>query len=340
MRECYNKNRPIVSVIIPVYNVESYLIQCLDSVNSQIFADYEVILIDDGSTDKSGALCDSYRFSHADKIVIHQENRGLSEARNAGIEASNGKFLFFLDSDDVLHPEAIDTLVRISCQNDADIVECGVARFSDEEGDPFGQSDSSMDDIVAFEGEAALEMILNRPGLHIATWNKLYRRELFEGVRFPPGKLHEDEFTTPYLVERSSMYVRISKDLYGYRSRGGSITQVYSSKRVLDICEAFGTRLSYFSDRYGEKYESFIAYDYYCHCSDILLMWGEYLDDKLSVFVLDEMRAMGALLLKSNTMFPFLRKVDIALTCKYQNISSIYRRMKWAVWKSCSRLIA
>ena len=205
----------MISVIVPVYKVEKYLSQCIDSILNQTYRDFELILVDDGSPDRCGEICDRYA-AQDDRIkVVHQANGGFSAARNAGIDLASGEFLTFVDSDDYLHEEALEALHRSLVENDADF-SMGYHEKVSETGEPIPEPISQVKDEVL----SGREVLLNNmyfPLFYIVPWNKLFKRELFSDIRFPLGKCHEDIFILYKLIYKSSKIARVPRILYYYR---------------------------------------------------------------------------------------------------------------------------
>lgn len=233
-----------VSVIVPVYNVQDYLPKCLDSLCSQSFTDYEILLIDDGSQDQSGEICDKYAEEYDRITTYHKTNGGLSDARNYGIGKAKGEYLFFVDSDDWVDQDAIKILYRAAVRYQADIVECSYRNiYKDsvkEETD-----DTSL--IIAGDNIFALKSQLEWIYFKSVAWNKLYKRTLFtEDNLYTVGRYHEDEFTTHKLFYASSNLVYIDYALYNYnQTRGNSITAKVTSN-ILDSCYALRDRVRFF----------------------------------------------------------------------------------------------
>lgn len=212
-----------VSVIIPVYKVEAYLDRCLSSIVDQTYSNIEIILVDDGSPDKSGELCDKWAQTDDRIIVIHKENGGLSSARNAGIEAATGDFYFFVDSDDWVTKEAISSLVSIAVKTEADIVSGSYIITSERHDDL-----SVKDNYVVMNREKALEYYLQigmaKTISDYPAWGKLYKQQLFDTERFPVGQLYEDVATVYKLIKKANKYVKSEQVIYFYYKNNNSIT--------------------------------------------------------------------------------------------------------------------
>ena len=172
----------LISVIVPVYNVESYVAECIESIQNQTYMNLEIILVNDGSTDNSGDICDQYATYDERIKVIHKENAGVSAARNTGIEAANGDYIAFVDSDDYIAPNMYEDMLRILKENDLDILEC--TAFRDKGGEIIeGCNDGSLE---IFNRDEALKMAMY--DCFVAVWSQLYKRSAIDDVRFPVGR--------------------------------------------------------------------------------------------------------------------------------------------------------
>lgn len=231
-------NEPIISVIVPIYNVEPYLEKCVDSIRNQTYASLEILLVDDGSPDGCPALCD--RLAEADPRirVIHKENGGLSSARNAGLDAAAGQFAAFVDSDDSIAPDMLEKLYRALTAADADLCLCGIAPVG-EDGRPVKRLDPMPAGIYTPRqlcGQMESEHDYWR---YVTAWNKLYRMSLFDELRFPVGRLHEDEFIVLPVFDACRAIAVIADPLYLYLTRTGSIMHSGYSIRSLDSVDAY-----------------------------------------------------------------------------------------------------
>lgn len=223
-----NSQMPCVSVIVPVYNVAPYLREALDSAVCQSYRNLEIIIVDDGSTDGSSEICDEYR-SDPRVRVIHQENRGLSNARNVGLDVSSGAYIAFLDSDDAFHPDFVRKMVDEI--GDADVAVC---RFEVHQGtlESRGQIYSRLKKRVCSREEALRALADGK--INVSVWNKLYRRELWREIRFPDGHNYEDIHTTYRIFDCCEHVKVLDHVLYLHRRRPGSITQVWTKKNIED----------------------------------------------------------------------------------------------------------
>lgn len=233
--------KPLISLIVPIYNVEPFLGRCFESILKQTYRNLEIILIDDGSTDNCGKLCDRFASASSNIIVKHQKNAGLSAARNTGLDLAHGDYVAFLDSDDYLVPDYLEYLYGLATTHDAPISIC--AHYECKENGELKIFDkNASDDVLSIE--TALHRMLNERGFMLSSWGKLYKRSLFEStpkVRFPKGKLHEDVGTTyrlflnAYKDDPSAKAAFGSQPKYYYSLRSGSITNRGFDPRKLDL---------------------------------------------------------------------------------------------------------
>ncbi|MGN0334580.1 MAG: glycosyltransferase family 2 protein [Lachnospiraceae bacterium] len=237
---------PLISVIIPVYNVEEYIEECLKSVVIQSYEHLEIILVDDGSTDSSGEICDQWARSDSRIRVIHQENGGLSAARNSGMKIAGGAYIGFVDSDDVIHPLMYEKLYRALTDHECDISCCGVTKSI------FFEDRDKKENFRIFQPQDAILALIEDRDLSVTVWNKLYRHEIVRTLAFKEGKCHEDEYWTYQAFSRAEKIVLTDFCGYGYRQReSGIMGRKYSLKR-LDIIEARSERLNVIEEHYPE----------------------------------------------------------------------------------------
>lgn len=222
------KSAPEISIIVPIYNVEDYLERAIKSVINQSFPDWELILVDDGSPDRCGEICDYYAEKDDRIRVIHQKNGGVSAARNAGIDMAEGAYLFCLDPDDYLPPEALETLLGIMRENGADLVVGGHNRV---EAD--GRIHCDSDVWPALKDTAEIQKAILQNRLPNFVWGRLYCRTLWDGVRMPEGEVMEDLYVCPALYFRAKKIVVDRRPLYFYSHENAqSIMAVTGEKYV------------------------------------------------------------------------------------------------------------
>jgi len=238
----------IISVIVPVYNTAPYLPKCLDSILAQTHHDLEIILIDDGSEDNSGTICDEYAQKDQRIQVIHQANSGQSSARNAGLDIATGKYIAFIDSDDYIMPKMFSAMLAAMTRENADFAICGVQCFDEEGGEISDESDHQIKNGILNNRQALRAMF------HITQFtincNKLYKYGLWRDMRFPPGRLMEDVFVHHHIVGKCQKVVTLEDKFYIYLSRRpGSTMSIHSAKRLLDFWDALYDRYLFFKQK-------------------------------------------------------------------------------------------
>lgn len=280
---------PLISVIVPVYNVEPYLRKCVDSILNQTYRNLEVILVDDGSPDGCPVICDEYAEMDHRVRVIHKENGGLSDARNAGMAVMNGEYLSFVDSDDLLPADAIETLHKIAVEENTDLVIGGHNRFEDVPAES-----SNVETFVQrwTPVEAMADMLRNG----CASWARLYRRELHQTILFPVGEINEDEAIVLLLLEKCKTIAVTNAVVYHYRCRPESITTANFSAKKLDWAMHCRDNLKFIRERYPHleyyaiaRYQDSILWLLSEIClqkSDFELEWGRLKNELLSEFSL------------------------------------------------------
>ena len=235
----------------PIYNVETYLERCIRSIVNQTYSELEIILVDDGSTDLSSAICDKWEKKDFRINVIHKENGGLSDARNAGMKIATGKYITFIDSDDWMHKDMIKILYNVREKFDVDIVECKSKKVDNFIDDVEIEDDIGV--IQLFNDSEAISALLLENPLKQTVWNKLYKKELIEGTYFEFGKYHEDEFWTYQVLAKSKKIGFVDKELYYYFQRYNSImSQTFSLKRI-DAIEGRYRRMNFIREFYPEN---------------------------------------------------------------------------------------
>ncbi len=229
---------PLVSVIIPVYNVRPYLRESLDSVINQTYKNLEIIVVDDGSTDGSSEICDGYHKKDNRIRVIHQKNRGLSSARNTGLDVAHGEIIAFLDSDDAFLPDMIEILVNGLENSDSDIAVCGFYTCMTTQKMRKQKSNRTYTPSEGvISSKTALTQLIDDQ-LNITVWNKLYRKRLFAKMRFPEGYMFEDLLLLPELIKQANQIALVAKPMVLYRKRPHSITTSYSDKNIFQWIKA------------------------------------------------------------------------------------------------------
>lgn len=228
---------PLISVIVPAYNAEAFLDQCLESIVAQTYRHLEILVVDDGSTDGTGAMCDRWA-QRDDRIrVIHQPNGGHSAARNTALETMTGDLVAMVDSDDVIHPEFTATLLDVMQQTLADIAVGGYIPFQGAAPDFPDAIEKGF--VRRFTQQEAILAVLYQQGLTHSPWGRLIKASLFDSVRFPLGIIYEDLAIIYPLLNRCTLVASVGCPLYGYRWHEGNSMNVFSPRRtaVLDVCE-------------------------------------------------------------------------------------------------------
>lgn len=219
---------PLISVIVPVYNVEKYLDRCIESIVNQTYKNLEIILIDDGSPDNCPYICDEWKKRDKRIVVYHKRNGGLSDARNYGMARSKGKYIAFVDSDDYLDKDMYMTMLNAIIANKCSLACCG--RFYVNNQKMF-QSKNIMQHKV-FSNKEAIHELLNNGCIEEAVWDKLYLKELWDGLKYPLGEINEDLVIMPEILRRSKNVVHVGESYYFYCYNGESITKSgYSEKK-------------------------------------------------------------------------------------------------------------
>lgn len=256
-------NLPLISVIIPVYNVEKYISECIESILGQTYKKLEIILVDDGSFDNSSQICDEYGEKDERIKVIHKENGGLSDARNTGMSMALGSYLIFVDSDDYMVHDGIEYLYNLMIENNAQLVIGGVEKFRDDTKQVIANTYDGRELIDCFDKQEAMkDMFLNG----CASWARLYKKEIHDRVLFPKGEINEDEAIMLHIIENCEKVVKTNRIIYRYRYRPQSITSTSFHKKKLAWYEHCKANLSHISFRYPDL----IPYAEYRYCSSMI----------------------------------------------------------------------
>lgn len=225
--------KPLISVIVPVYNVEKYLPKCLDSLLAQTWQELEIIVVDDGSPDNSWDIMQEYARRDSRVRPIRQKNGGLSAARNAGVEAARGEWIGFLDSDDYVAPEMYERLYRAAAEQGAQMAVCSFTYVT-----PDGKPIPRTSPITKNEVLSGIQMMERLAGpqnwYYITAWNRLYQKKLFDTVRFPVGKLHEDEYTAHLFYWQCERVAIVKEAMYYYVQQDGSIMHTESVRKRVE----------------------------------------------------------------------------------------------------------
>lgn len=317
----------LISIIVPVYNVEKYLKKCVDSIVNQTYKNIEVLLIDDGSTDNSGKLCDDIGKSDRRISVYHKENGGLSSARNYGIDRAKGEYIGFVDSDDYVDKEMYSYLYHLIKDNDADLSMCRNADVYNERV----FNDNKKKEVFIVDREKAIDYVLKAEIASVSAVNKLYSRSIFDSIRYPENKTLEDAFVIVEILDKCEKIVIGTEQKYYYVHRSDSITTERFSRKNLDAIEAYEKNYKIIKEKYPAIIDTAkmrlcwayfyvmdrIIYDYSADNKEIKKDTINYLSKNLPFILKNEQfskgRKLSAILLKIN---PELYKMCVSLQNK------------------------
>ncbi len=232
----------MISIIVPIYNIEQYIEGCIQSLLKQTYRDIEILLIDDGSTDSSQMICQAYAKRDSRIKVFSKKNGGLSDARNYGLERARGEYFVFVDGDDEVHPRMLEVLCTNLEKYKADISVCSF--FEVEENEPICE-EIGENKCVCYEGEKVIERLIRDNYRTVVAWNKLYRREIFQKNKYAVGRVHEDEALIHHILGECGRIVYTESKLYYYKKRQGSITSKIGEKNVRDAVWALQDRMEF-----------------------------------------------------------------------------------------------
>ena len=267
-----NEKKPLISIIVPIYNVEKYLEKCIDSILCQTYTNFELILVDDGSPDSCGKICDTYKEKDSRIIVIHKENGGLSSARNAGLDIAKGEYIGFVDSDDYVEPFMYAELLNAVLKDKCKLAVCNI-NYVFEDGKVITKVKNASNKIFKFE-DAILEMNTYRL-FDMGAWSKLYHRSLFDEIRFPERKLSEDFYIMYKIFDKAQKVTYVAKSCYNYLQRKNSITK--NKKINHDFASAAYEQMIYLDEKYPEL--EVVAHTSYA--SSILTVYDFYLKNRV-----------------------------------------------------------
>lgn len=322
--------KDLISVIIPVYNVDPYLEDCLESIINQEYDNLEIILVDDGSTDRSGLICDEYAEKDKRIKVFHKENGGLSDARNFGLDIATGEYISFIDSDDYILSNYFSYLEQLISADNADIAVCQFI-YVDEKG-AFCELGGDRINETIIGNTNCMQYFLYSEAIDTTAWRKLFRRSLFinSGISFPKGRYHEDIFTTYKLIGRCNVIAVGSECLYAYRKRESSIVNSHFSPKRLDAIDGYVECYDYINTYYPQFrfkvsqniINSIIVYGVKMLNSNVSA--SQYLSSFQSLFrkhVLNYLRSAKSI---PNYIYAILGSINIRLLLYVSNIKNKY----------------
>lgn len=243
-----SQEKALISIIIPVYKVEKYLEKCIQSLINQTYENLQIILVDDGSPDNCGKICDEYAKKDHRIEVIHKSNGGLSDARNKGLEIAKGEYIGFIDSDDYIESDMYEVLYNLLKQYNADVSICNFYTVSQ------GKIaiKNAENGIKEYNRIEILKEVLLDNNIQSYAWNKLYKKELFDEIKYPVGKKYEDIGTTFYLLEKCNKVVVTEKPEYYYINRQDSIVNNVTETTITDYIELIMQRYDYIEENIKE----------------------------------------------------------------------------------------
>lgn len=317
----------LISVIVPVYKVEQYLNQCIESIVNQTYRNLEIILVDDGSPDDCPEICDEWAQKDSRIRVLHTANGGSARARNCGIELAKGEFISFVDSDDVIHPQMIQIMYSTMKKNNYDIVECdytinGVFDFSIDTG----ANEKS------YGVAEALSLHLSNRGFSQIVWNKLYRRDTIGGIRFTEGKFLDDVYWTYRVLASAKKLSMIKEILYFYRQQDQSVMHQRYSLRRLDAVTAYCERYELFTTSFPElSQQALLCIWFGCRYHGQMALKYMRIEDREKAFqILSETLIKYPIRYsvvfqqkKKEIIWLSIEKVSLKTVCKIRNILGI-----------------
>ena len=254
----------LVSVVIPVYNSQKYLNACVDSVVNQTYSNLEIILVDDGSTDESGMICDEYAKKDGRVKVIHKENGGNGDARNTGYKQATGEWLVMVDNDDLLHLQQIEILLKIACEKNADVVIGNYRPITDEEipaNNYIGKVVYQKVEVLTDSHLMNQEFIKKRSMILTTPWSKIWRKSLYEDILFPKKSKHDDTWTTWKAYEKAMKVVFVDEVLYYWRNNLQSFGRIFDLSHLEGI-DAYKEQLVYFISEKKQRYIEIVFNEY------------------------------------------------------------------------------
>ena len=263
-------NQVLVSIVVPVYNVQEFLGQCVDSLLLQTHPHIEIILVDDGSKDGSGNICDEYASRYSQVTVIHKENGGLSSARNAGIASARGEYIGFIDSDDWIEPTMFQKLLEACVVKNAQVATCAMF-ITTEEGQVVATR-HEMQDMMEYSAKEAMEEVLSFGNIDVSFCDKLFRKELFADIEFPVGKINEDAAIIYRILSKTERIVNIGTPMYYYRHREGSISKSAYTHEKIQVLDHADQNEAFLLNKFPDLKAGCRRYKAYASCNVLCSM--------------------------------------------------------------------
>lgn len=309
----------LISIVIPIYNVEKYVDRCIQSVINQTYKNIDIILVNDGSPDNCGQICEKWKKIDSRVSVIHKQNGGLSDARNAGIKVARGEFITFIDSDDYVSENYVEYLFNLICKYDADISICSFYElFEDSNKKIYVGGDREK----VFNSETAIETMLYDKDFYTAAWGKLYKTSYFNDIQYPKGKLYEDLATTYKLLEKAKKIVYGPEHLYCYIQRDGSILNSKFSKKNFELLEIIRKLKRDLENRYPNLYDA-ILYRTVCAYMDTVNMIINSKENNYNKEIDNSMRFIRRKFMK------IIKIKELSITQKVLVCSSVFGRTSY-----------
>lgn len=330
---------PLISVIVPIYKVEKYLDRCINSIVNQTYRNLEIILVDDGSPDKCPLMCDEWQKKDERIKVIHKENGGLSSARNAGLDIATGEYIAFVDSDDYILPDMYEYLYRLIDENDADFSMCEFM-YADEKGLAIDDnSDTEDEKIDVLSGDEALEEFVMRNWHYVLAWNKLYRKHIFRNLRFPEGKLHEDDFIAHIIIYQCIRIAYTTRKYYMYTQRDDSIMgdarNTFRVRHMADTLSALTQKYYFLRNKGMYDFADRVLIERYrfirkmlCQGSYIKHFWE--FNREIFPVIFDYLRSRGIKmkLRPARLILDVMRNITRDIYRKIKSMSSVHNRIR------------
>ena len=309
-----------ISVIIPVYNIEEYISECIESVIKQDYKELQIILVDDGSTDNSGKICDDYKAKDERIEVIHKKNGGLGSARNAGLSKATGDFVSFVDGDDILNTKMYFEMIKALQDNSADIVEILRKPFYSTK-ELQQQDEQGVSPVITMTGMEALK---NQLSVHktlytplVAVWCRLYRTELVKEELFPEDRIHEDYCWDARVFVKANKYIVLKKILYYYRKRNGSITSGKFKLRDMEMLVTLRERNALYQESLANYYLTLLFF--YNKCCDSRFK-------EVSNEIKKELKKSASSI--KSIKYPFIRKADFFMFYHFILLDRLFWKIK------------
>ncbi|WP_342985836.1 glycosyltransferase family 2 protein [Clostridium saudiense] len=303
----------LISIIIPIYNMEKYLDKCINSVINQTYKNIEILLINDGSTDSSIEICNRYKLRDKRIKVINTDNRGVAEARNIGIELAKGDFIGFVDSDDYIELNMFEKLFDLVNKNQCDMAICGY--FIEDERNRIIKVGDPKNEVNIFNTEEAMKALINNGNYTSFPVDKLYRKSLFNDIKYPKGKIYEDADTTYKLIHKCKRVIYDPEPLYHYVQRSNSISHSFRPEMMYRL-------------EIDKNLTEFIKVNYPMLIKDVYPIWyrtniqllismylSKYEDDELYKYIIDNIRKNIVYILKERNIINYKEKIIAVSSC-------------------------